>query len=279
MTVTPIFANMWQPDVYTEWLYGLGLAPTTVAVYQRQAERWESWCYEEQVNPTLPTMLDVASFAQTLPVSYASRRQFRSVLRHYFDAHNTDHSPVTAIRMPRKKRYLSRALEPSEATALATKAIGWHPHGTAILMGLYLGLRRTEIATAEWPRFDNRLEWYTVYGKGGVEATIPVHPVLAEQLAGHISIYRYVFPGRSTGHIAAGTISEWVRKAGEEADLPQLAPHRLRHTAIATINDETGDLRAAQEFARHADPATTQIYTRVNKQRLQRAVEALRYVA
>lgn len=279
MTVTPMFSNMWKKDIYIEWLYGLGLAPTTIAVYQRQADRWEAWCTDESVDPLNPTMLDVAGFAQTLPHSYASRRQFRSVLRHYFDAHNTDPSPVTAIRMPRKKRYLSRALEPQEATRLVTACLDQHPEGTATMLGLYLGLRRNEIATAEWPRFSAGMEWYTVFGKGGVEATIPVHPVMANQLAKRMSIYRYVFPGRSTGHIAAGTISEWVRKIGETVDIPDLAPHRLRHTAIATINDATGDLRATQEFARHADPATTQIYTRVTTDRLRSAVDSLSYVA
>jgi hypothetical protein len=44
-----------------------------------------------------------------------------------------------------------------------------------------------------------------------------------------------------------------VTKAG----IPNLSPDRLRHTAIATVNDATGDLRTAQEFARHADIETT----------------------
>lgn len=56
-----------------------------------------------------------------------------------------------------------------------------------------------------------------------------------------------------------------------------VAPHRLRHTAIATLNDRTGDLRTAQAFARHASPETTVIYTRFPRRRLVAAVEALDY--
>jgi len=33
-----------------------------------------------------------------------------------------------------------------------------------------------------------------------------------------------------------------------------------------------------QQFARHSDPATTAIYTRVRKQQLQRVAEALDYL-
>ena len=53
---------------------------------------------------------------------------------------------------------------------------------------------------------------------------------------------------------------------------------QLRHTAIATANDRTGDLRAAQEFARHARPETTAIYTRATAKRLWEALLALDYL-
>lgn len=106
-----------------------------------------------------------------------------------------------------------------------------------------------------------------------------MHPVLWSQLDGRVSVYPWIFPGRSSGHVNAGTIASWCAQVAADAGVGAVAPHRLRHTAIATINDETGDLRAAQEFARHADPSTTRIYTRVTAQRLRRAVDSLRYIA
>jgi site-specific recombinase XerD len=59
----------------------------------------------------------------------------------------------------------------------------------------------------------------------------------------------------------------------------EVPTHVLRHTAIATLNDATHDLRAAQEFARHLSPETTVLYTRVSRRRLIEAVAAIDYAA
>ncbi len=265
-------------DNYLEHLYALGLAERTIRVYRRAVERWLVYAGSEKVCPVGPSALELAMYAQGIPQTATSRRQHRVALRHWFDAHGVT-APVEAIRVPPKKRGVSRALEPDEAARLAVAAAGWHPEGSAVLLGLYLGLRRDEIAKAQWARFDRDMAWYTVLGKRDVEATLPVHQVLRDELADRMTLFPYVFPGRSSAHVSAGTINQWVGKVGDKAGVSGLSPHRLRHTAIATINDNTGDLRAAQEFARHADPNTTRIYTRVNTDRLKRAVEALRYVA
>jgi len=265
-------------DSFVEYLYALGLAERTIEVYRRAAERWITYAVDEDVDISSPSALDLAIYAQSIPQTATSRRQHRVALRHFFDELGVS-APVGAIRVPPKKRGVSRALEPDDAAALARAALGLWPDGAAVLFGLYLGLRREEIARARWDRFDRGFEWYTVLGKGDVEAVLPVHPVLASELKGRMGAFPWVFPGRSSAHVSAGTVGHWVGRVGTLAGVDGLSPHRLRHTAIATINDATGDLRAAQEFARHADPNTTRIYTRVNAQRLRRAVDSLQYVA
>ncbi|KAA3641917.1 MAG: hypothetical protein DWP92_00250 [Armatimonadetes bacterium] len=278
--MTTIDRSIWENIVepYIEYLYALGLSEQTVRVYVRCVERFIAWCVDEQEPAGAASALVLAQYAQSIPQTASSRRQHRVALRHWFDAAGRPDAPVSAIRVPPKKRYVSRALEPEEATRLVEVSRGWWPDGTAMLLGLYLGLRRAEIAGARWDRFTTD-GWYRVFGKFGVEANLPVHRVLADELTGRATMYPWLFPGRTSAHVGATTVGAWCERVGREAGIEGLSPHRLRHTAIATINDETGDLRATQEFARHADPATTRIYTRVTAQRLVRAVEALRYVA
>jgi hypothetical protein len=136
----------------------------------------------------------------------------------------------------------------------------------AVVIGLYLGLRRFEIAKLRWADFDDG--WLRVVGKGDVEATIPVHPVVTAYLDRLADECAFVFPGSSGGSVCPATIWNWVREVSQEAGLPQVTTHVLRHTALATGNDETGDLRSAQDFARHAEPGTTSGYTRSTKRRL-----------
>lgn len=89
----------------------------------------------------------------------------------------------------------------------------------------------------------------------------------------------WLFPGHGgRDHVSPQTIWNWVGQVAAAAGVTERVwPHRLRHTAIALVNDTTGDLRAAQEFARHQRPETTAVYTRVTEQRLQRAVASLDY--
>ena len=228
------------------------------------------------------THLDTIGAAElsmlTASWSPVSRRQLRAALGKYWRLIGRADLPLGAILVPPKPRGRCRALEPEDAVLLAKVARDDHPRGTAILLGLYLGLRISEIAKATWERFDPDLAWYTVTGKGGVTAPIPVSEplrlVLAEVPGPHVG---YLFPSiqRRRTHIHQTTVSAWLDVVALRAGFPHIQTHRLRHTAIATVNDITQDLRATQEFARHARAETTQIYTRVTADRLRACADAL----
>ena len=70
----------------------------------------------------------------------------------------------------------------------------------------------------------------------------------------------------------------WVRKVSNAAGISDVSPHQLRHTALATTNDNLGDLRAVMEFARHTRPEVTAGYTRTTKRQLEMVVGSLDYV-
>jgi site-specific recombinase XerD len=54
-----------------------------------------------------------------------------------------------------------------------------------------------------------------------------------------------------------------VRRIARAAGIAKhLTPHSLRHSAITAALNAGVDLRAVQQYARHADPATTIRYDR-----------------
>lgn len=264
---------------YREHLVSLGLSPKTIRVYVQKVERAARWCRERGRQLHHLSAIDTARLADEYPHTNASRRQLRSALGHFWTMWGRTDPPLAAIRVPRKPRGRCRAVTEEVARALVLVSLGWYPEGTAVLAGLYLGLRASEIASIRWDRFDPGLAWYTVLGKMDVTAALPVHQVLRDELTPLRSAALHLFPGsRGRAHVTATTVLNWTARVADEVGVGPITTHVLRHTAIATVHDRTGDLRAAQAFARHSRPDTTAVYTRITGDRLVEAVASLDYL-
>lgn len=264
---------------FNEELLGRGMSRRTVHVYSNAVERANRWMLAQGTHLDTASATEVRAYAETLPRTRSTLALLRSALRAYWVATGRHRAPIDAVRVPSKPRMVCRALGEDDARRLAAVARARSDRrGTAVLLGLYSALRRSEIAALRWDQVgEDRIR---VVGKGDVSATVPLHPVVAEaldELRGAHLASPYVFPGRDGGPSNPTTVWGWVRAVATEAGLGQVPTHVLRHTALATALDATGDLRAVQEFARHADPLTTAGYTRVRGRRLDAVVQSIDY--
>jgi site-specific recombinase XerD len=265
---------------FREYLIAEGLGESSIRVYALRYRQAKAWCDKEGVALADISASEVRRLSETLPRSTSTQRQLATALRHFWTMVGRDNPPVKAIRVPHKPQYRNRALSPEQAGLLAKRALGWHPEGTAVMLGLYLALRASEIAACEYARFTEDFSWYTVTGKHARTYTLPVHPVLAEEVRmlarrphnGHL------FPGsRGRSYVTSMTVWNWVQRVADAAGVGKVEPHQLRHTAITTANDASGDLRTVAEFARHARIETTRLYTRVSDAQLRRVVDGIDY--
>jgi Site-specific recombinase XerD len=261
-------------------LIARGLGARTVRSYCQAVWNADRW-FEERgwaLARALPEQ--IAAYADTKPLTHASRLGLKCALRHYWEICRHPRPPLGAIRVPPEPQGVSKALddEPAHRLAAAARARGDRP-GLAVVIGLYAGLRREELAALPWSAFDVDAGYLTVTGKGSKQRTIPLHPAIVTALA---TVPRtddvYVFPGRRAGSpVSVATIWAWVRLVAAEAGLPPVSPHVLRHCALSTANDNTGDLRAVQALAGHAKVETTSGYSRASKRRLEAAVASIDY--
>lgn len=260
-------------------LLGLGLAPRSVQLYVRTIQTAMLYFDDAGWELAQASAEQVAIYAGTKPLTFASRSLIRVALGHYWTIAEHPCPPVRAIRCPPKPAMVCRALDDDDARRLAkTARIRGDRKGMAVMLGMYEGMRRTEIATARWDGVDG--DWWRVIGKGAKSRTIPVHELVAQALKElpRANGGPYIFPGRAgDGHSSPASVWNWVREVAREAGVGDVRPHWLRHTCLATQNDATGDLRAVQEFAGHARSATTEGYTRASRAALLRVSRALEY--
>jgi integrase/recombinase XerD len=118
-----------------------------------------------------------------------------------------------------------------------------------------------------------------VFGKGAKERIVPV----GRRALGALSLYvREIRPrfdrGEGRGMVflnARGTplsrVGAWgiIKRAARQAGITKrVTPHTLRHTFATHLLEGGADLRAVQEMLGHADLATTQVYTHVDREYL-----------
>jgi len=265
---------------FVSYLTGEGLGDQTTRNYRNMARRVLLWCAAHGHDLATIEAEALRDLADELPPSSSTRRQLRTTLSHWWTMTGRGQPPVKAIRTPPKPRGQCRALSETAAALLAKAAADWWPQGGAVLLGLHLALRAEEIASTTWDRFNDGLTAYTITGKRDVTATIPVNATLRADLEHRRPVARrgYLFPGsRGREHVTPTTIGLWVAEVADAAGIGHVTPHQLRHTAGATMNDATGDLRTTQAFLRHASPVETARYTRTTWDRLRAAASSLSY--
>jgi integrase/recombinase XerC len=144
------------------------------------------------------------------------------------------------------------------------------------------GARVSELCGLDLQDVDYERNTIRVIGKGNKERTIPLgNPAMRAldawlkegrpSLAGDKSD-RAVFLGARGKRIDQRTVRTVVYHALEALEgAVKLGPHALRHSTATHLLEGGADLRTVQEILGHASLATTQIYTHVSTERLQKA--------
>ena len=144
------------------------------------------------------------------------------------------------------------------------------------------GARVSELCGLDLQDIDYERNTIRVIGKGNKERTIPLgNPAMRAldawlkegrpSLAGEKS-ERAVFLGARGKRIDQRAVRTVVYHALEALEgAVKLGPHALRHSAATHLLEGGADLRTVQEILGHASLATTQIYTHVSTERLQKA--------
>lgn len=172
---------------------------------------------------------------------------------------------------------LPKALAPAQVQALLSQAAASHlcPYrDQAIVLVLSrLGLRSRELAELSLDDMGWRTGTMTVHGKGATCDVLPIPVDVGDAITGYLeherppTDHRQVFVQVKAPHGPLGRsgVSCVISRLGVRAGIStRVGAHRLRHSAATGVLAGGGTLTEAAQLLRHASPATTVIYARVD---------------
>jgi integrase/recombinase XerC len=238
-----------------------------------------SWLANQQVKGGARTTLSRRAVSIRLFTKWATKKGYLAK-----DVGATLATPKGARTLPEVLNVADAGLAMDAlATRVAEEDGPLSKRDCAMVEVLYAsGARVSELCGLDLQDIDYERNTIRVIGKGNKERMIPLgNPAMRAldtwlkegrpSLAGDKSD-RAVFLGARGKRIDQRTVRTVVYQALEALEgAVKLGPHALRHSAATHLLEGGADLRTVQEILGHASLATTQIYTHVSTERLQKA--------
>ncbi len=290
--VVPPAAPAFAVEPFRDYLaLEAGNSRNTVENYVRDVERFALYVMGQGVTgPGEVTAARLREFVYALKdlgLSPATIRRQISALRTYYKFLSGEgrvvRDPTERIESPKRWRSLPTVLTVAEVESLLAAPNSDEPlaiRDRALLeFGYATGARVSELVgmTLQDIFFEDGIA--RLFGKGSKERLVPV----GRRALGQVALYaREIRPtldrGKTGGKLflnARGTplsrVGAWgiITGAAKRAGLAKrVTPHTLRHSFATHLLEGGADLRAVQEMLGHADLATTQLYTHVDREYL-----------
>ena len=277
-----------------------GLSAATLSAYGRDLrDLVEDMSEHDIVVPDDVGPRDLAAHVQTLhrdrgmqPSSIARHLSTIRMFFKYLEAERRiERSPAGPLVPPTRWKRLPGVLSPKqmrtlvEAAAPGTSKL-WQRDRALVEVMYGAGLRASETGTLQLSDWKQELAVVLVTGKGDKQRLVPIGGPAMEaieryckELRPHLARFD---DGRDEGRLLLShtgrpieRVAVWqiIRRLAVRANLDNVHPHMLRHSFATHMLAGGADLRVVQELLGHADIATTQIYTHVDRSRLRDVVQ------
>lgn len=264
-----------------------GLASASIEAYHRDLKRLRRWAIGDGATEPAGLTSDLLrAFLNQEAADLAPRSRARlvSTLRSFGRFLAAEHivatDPAVTLQGPRTGRQLPNTLTVSQVERLLQAVTGTDPpalRGRAILEVLYgCGLRVSELCGLDLVDVDPGEGTLRVRGKGSKTRVVPIGQPALRALESWLEIGRTaclkrgpiaaVFLNVRGGRLSRVSVWSVLKRAAAEAGLEgRVTPHTLRHSYATHLLEGGCDLRIVQELLGHADIATTEIYTHVDR--------------
>ncbi len=276
-----------------------GLAPLSVAAYQSDLKQFSEFLLKRKRAPREARRQDVRDFLNALLSNGVDGRSVArklSALRHFYKYLLLDRyitvDPTLNIDSPRQWKVLPKSLARDEVESVlhgpprakddrVTQALAGRDR--AMLEVFYAGaLRVSEIINLKLEDLKLELGYVLVRGKGDKERIVPLGRAAQEIVQQYLQTARpvlavgksspFLFIARGARGITRQRVWQMVDAASAQS-ARHASPHMLRHSCATHMVENGADLRTVQTILGHADISTTQVYTHLALDRLNRVYQ------
>jgi tyrosine recombinase XerC len=267
-------------------------SPETVRAYSSDLARYLEWTGREGIDPFGADPRVMRRYLAEMDRAKYSRRTIArrlSAVRSLFAYMNREgwlsHNPAAVLSTPRLEARLPRLVPTDVLAALLDAPSSDTSAGLrdrAILELFYAsGVRVSELVAIDTTDVDAASGQVRVMGKGSKQRIIPLHREALSRIDAYCRVGRASFkprPGeralflnRNGGRLTDGGVRRMLHRHLIVLDADSgITPHTLRHTFATHLLEAGADLRTVQDLLGHVALSTTQIYTHLGVQRLQR---------
>ncbi|WP_396204611.1 site-specific tyrosine recombinase XerD [Gemmatimonas sp.] len=268
-----------------------GASPRTIEAYRRDVIRCAAWLRDQRITTardiTPAALREFVYHLKDLGLAGSSIRRNISALRTWFRilvAEGLVHTdPTERLDAPQRWRTLPEVLsvdeilrllaapQLDERLAFRDRAMLELAYGAGLRVSEWIGLAVKDVLLEDG--------LVRVFGKGSKERLVPIGRSAIGAVAVYLRELRAVLErGQGKGILFLNgqgkpltRMGAWkiLRKYVDQAGIEKaVSPHTLRHSFATHLLEGGADLRAVQEMLGHADIATTQIYTHVDREYL-----------
>lgn len=281
-----------QIDAFIEMLAAeRGAAANTLEAYRRDLEQFDAFlkrtAIEDAPRVKLEKYLASLSKQHFSPRSVARKLSALKQFYRFAVAEGwCEENPAQLLETPKARAALPKVLSRQQIASLQVAAEA-DPRMLALLELLYAtGLRVSELISlrrSQLLRNPSHALGYELFlivrGKGNKERLVPFTERALRAVLAHAETLpkaeKYLFPSNSAqGHLTRQRFGQLLKELALTAGLnpASLSPHTLRHSFATHLLSGGADLRVIQELLGHSDISTTQVYTHIADERLQKLV-------
>ena len=286
-------------DQYLDYFFNYlavekGLAENTMSAYGRDLASYAGYLKEEErvdspADISQLMLINYLTFLKTAGLSPRSRARILSTLRNFhrflLRENYTKHDPSALIESPRSLSALPKLLSQKDVERLLQTPAGDSPiaaRDRAMLEVLYAtGMRVSELVGLRLGDLKLDIGCLNAFGKGSKQRLIPLGEVAIEFLKEYLQNGRLkLLKNLTSEEVFLNSRGKKLSRQGFWKNLQAYAikaeikqkvyPHMLRHSFATHLLENGADLRSVQTMLGHADISTTQIYTHVIQERLQK---------